>query len=76
MATASSWPITSKARSVTIYSMPPAAWASKASSQGTAAAYRGGRCKHWLKVKNRTHPAYSRAGKLRRAVLGGKMPNV
>jgi hypothetical protein len=26
--TASSWPITSKAKSVTIYSVPPAAWAS------------------------------------------------
>jgi hypothetical protein len=23
-------------------------------------AYRGGRCDHWVKVKNRTHPAFSR----------------
>ena len=23
-------------------------------------AYRGGRCYHWVKVKNRKHPAYSR----------------
>jgi bifunctional non-homologous end joining protein LigD len=22
--------------------------------------YRGGRCDHWIKVKNRKHPAYSR----------------
>jgi len=22
--------------------------------------YEAGRCKHWLKVKNRRHPAYSR----------------
>ena len=22
--------------------------------------YRGGRCVHWIKVKNRKHPAYSR----------------
>jgi hypothetical protein len=22
--------------------------------------YRGGRFRHWIKVKNRTHPAYSR----------------
>jgi hypothetical protein len=24
-------------------------------------AYGGGRCKHWVNVKNRAHPAYSRA---------------
>ena len=23
-------------------------------------AYRGGRCDHWVKVKNRKHPAFSR----------------
>ena len=23
-------------------------------------AYRGGRCAHWVKVKNRAHPAFSR----------------
>lgn len=23
--------------------------------------YRGGRCRHWIKVKNRSHPAYRRA---------------
>ena len=25
-------------------------------------AYRAGRCTHWIKVKNRKHPAYSRVG--------------
>jgi ATP-dependent DNA ligase len=27
-------------------------------------AYRGGRCNHWVKVKNRAHPAYSRLADL------------
>jgi ATP-dependent DNA ligase len=30
-------------------------------------AYRGGRCRHWIKVKNRAHPAYSRVKDLHTA---------
>jgi len=29
-------------------------------SKHRSRAYTGGRCKHWIKVKNRAHPAYSR----------------
>jgi len=30
-------------------------------------AYRGGKCKHWIKVKNRAHPGYSRVRDLHMA---------
>src|SRR6476661_4157713 len=31
-------------------------------------AYRGGRCDHWIKIKNRQHPAYSRRGPVLRHI--------
>ena len=53
--------ISSRARSAPTCSAMPACSGWRAWSPSIArAAYRGGRFRHWVKVKNRQHPAFSR----------------
>jgi hypothetical protein len=49
-----------RARSGLTCFVPPAEWEEGLVSKHRDRPYRGGRQKHWIKVKNRKHPAMSR----------------